>query len=58
MQTLSGTMMRYLAGDKVYRGGSNASHVGVKNKEGFRERDLRNRRKKAIRRRLSRGRNY
>lgn len=50
---LSGTMMRYLAGDKVYRGGSNASHIGVKNKEGFRERDIRNRRKKAIKRRLA-----
>jgi hypothetical protein len=50
---LSGTLMRYLAGDKVYRGGSNASHIGVKNKAGFRERDLRNRRKKAIQRRLA-----
>jgi hypothetical protein len=50
---LSGTMMRYLAGDKVYRGGSNASHIGVKNKEGFRQREVRNRRKKAIKRRLA-----
>lgn len=52
---LSGSMMRYLAGDKVYRGGSNASHLGVKNKEGFRQRELRRQRKKAIQRRLSRG---
>lgn len=53
---LSGAMQRYLAGNKVYRGGSNASHVGVKNKDGYRKRELKNRRKKAIERRLSRAR--
>lgn len=51
---LSGTMMRYLSGDKVYRGGSNASHIGVKNKDGFRQRDLRNKRKKAMQKAIQR----
>jgi len=44
---------RYLAGNTVYRMGSNAAHVGVKNKEGFRKRSRKQALLAAMKRRLA-----
>jgi hypothetical protein len=44
---------RYLTGNTVYRAGSMASHVGAKNKEGFRNRSRKQAMLAAMKRRLA-----